>query len=231
MKTNQRKSVWSVRKMFGSNDNPDNTDQGNTTPDYKSLYESAQRELLELKDTSVKSYTGLQRTLSQEQVVAKKTAETLAEVTQRLEQMTASHGELNQKATQLAEAEEKARKELVELRVDRARKNLIISKYPGLAPFEAEGLIPMPKDAVDAEGNVDEAKFVSIFEAFSGKIGALSQAQQRNFNAGGTPPTPPAPQGPTTPAVLLAEANAHAMRGDTAKFDAAYQKYIDALKQ
>jgi chromosome segregation ATPase len=111
--------------------------------------------------------------------------------------------------------------ELGTLRRDQARAKLIFSKFPELASFEADGLLPQ----------AEESEMEAIFTAFSSKLGAVKNDAAAAFAGGGTGPTPPKREEAKaqTAKTHLGLANDALAKGDFTTYNQEYDKYLEAL--
>ena len=125
------------------------------------------------------------------------------------------------KETLLSEKEGK----LTELEKSQKRAMLIFTKFPELASFEADGLLPVASDE----------KLEETLAAFSGKISSLKETAGKEFAAGGASPSPKSakdqmpPTGKQTANAYLKLANEAMGKGDFGEYNKQYDLYIDAL--
>lgn len=225
--------LWTVKRMSGADTMPDDPNNSQNPPktdpntDYKAMYEKAAADLIKAREDATKSYTGLQQTLTREQAAKKTVEDSLAALNLQFQEVTGIRTTIG---TELEQAKEKLSvtdKELQTLRVTQSRTSLILKEFPALAEFEADGLIPMPANAVKEDGSVDQDILRNVFKNFQTKVLSMAEAKTKQYNAGGTPNQPPA-GGPTTAQSFLAQANAAAAKGDTKGYNDFFTKYLEA---
>jgi hypothetical protein len=197
---------------------------------YKSKYEELQTKVAEGKlvdpaaflERKVKDgeyfpkdrFVGLQQTFQTTQTNLSELQGKTADYEKKISKL---EEDLGSKGTELDEKDV----ELETLRRGQKRASIIFTKFPELASFEAEGLLP------EAEDDVLE----TTFDAFAKKLGAVKDSAAAAFASGGTPPTPPKKEEPKTQTAKthLAAANEALVKGDFTKYNEFYDKYLDSL--
>lgn len=113
--------------------------------------------------------------------------------------------------------------ELETLRRSQKRTKLILSDFPELAPFEADGLLP----------EAEEEKLPEVFSAFATKLNGLKDKTTKEFVKGGTSGEPSSKEEKkaVTPQAILKEANAALAGGDSKTYNEKYDLYLDALNK
>lgn len=188
-------------------------------PNLQKQLEEAKKEAQRWKD----GYAGLQKKYdplqTQHTEVKTKLADLealQAETNKQFDALKGTHQEVTQNVSTLEI-------DLLSARSKLARANLIMGKFPELATFEAEGLLP--ETAADA----DEDTIAKVFEAFTAKLKAMSETNKRNFSAGGTHPPPPDNKA-LSAVEELKLANTASAAGDSKGFDEHYSKYLELTK-
>ena len=198
--------------------------------DYKRKYEVLQTQVTEGKlvdpaifvEAKIKAgdlfpkerFVGLQQTYQS-------TQQTLSELQGKVstfeKQVTTLEKDLTTKSTENDEKDV----ELETLRRGQTRAKLIFSKFPELAGFEADGLLP----------EAEETELETIFSAFSSKLGTVEKNAAAKFSAGGTPPTPPRKEQSATQTAKthLALANEALAKSDFTTYNLEYDKYLETL--
>lgn len=101
------------------------------------------------------------------------------------------------------------------------RTKLIMAKFPHLASFEADGLLP--------QAPVTELE--SILSIFSSKLGANAQAAKETHIAGATQPPAGPNQAEPTAKQLLDQANQFAREGKFVEYNKAMDGYLAAVNK
>jgi hypothetical protein len=178
-------------------------------PDYKALYESSLKEV----DTWRTRFTGLQGKYQQEQAKWVADAGKLTDLDGQFKTLTGERealaleiGTLKKSVGDLSGAQSA-------LQAQHDRLRLIATEYPALLGYEKDGLLPA--------GSGDELK------ALLGKfVERLKVQGLSNTAADGA--TPPAPQAAApTRESLMAEIRVAQDKGDTAAYEAAYNKLLN----
>ena len=201
---------------------------------YKSLYEQAKTKIDELSDvTKHKAYKTLQADLQKanELLVATKTQ--LQETIGVLDPLKAEHEKILKEHTTLKGtlAELEVTKDALTAKTQRA--TVIMSKFPNLSAFEAEGLLP------ETGPDDDPAKIEEVFGKFNSKITGLQQqtadSAKKDFLAGGLSKTAGSggeeqnAKGATAAAELQA-ANDAVLKGDMKAYKEHFDKYLEQSK-
>ena len=152
--------------------------------DYKTLYEQAQTKIEELSDvTKHKAYTQLQKDLQKKDELLVATKTQLEEMTKVFDPLKSEHEKLTTEHKTLKETLEELEVAKDELTAKTQRATVIMSKYPELATFEAEGLLP------ETGPDDDPAKLEEIFGKFAGKLNGVqkqaAEGAKKDFLAGG----------------------------------------------
>ena len=198
--------------------------------EYKKKYETLQTQVTEGKlvdpasfvEAKIKAgelfpkerFVGLQQTY---QATQQTLSELQGKVANYEKQVTTLEKDLTLKST---DADEKD-VELETLRRSQVRAKLIFGKFPELAGFEADGLLP----------EAEEGELEKIFTAFSSKLGSVEKEAAAKFGAGGTPPTPPRVEKSVTQTAKthLALANDALAKSDFTTYNLEYDKYLETL--
>lgn len=191
------------------------------SPDYKALYTQLQAEAEASRAAAEKQYKGLQTTLIREQEAHKGTKDALTELTERFggteTLLGATRTEKEAAQTALADTQ----RQLAELTSKAARMTLIMDKFPTLAGFEAKGLLP----------NAAPDKLEEVLTAFQNTLTSQVEAGKKQYQSGGTQP-PGAPPNSSTATAEIADlqraVNAAVLKGDTAAYNAAFDKLMEA---
>lgn len=223
--------LW-VAPLHGKDDTPPSSGDPQNPPkqdgtDYKTLYEQTKTQLDKAQADATKSYTGLQQTLSREQAAKKTLEESLQALNGQFQEVTGIRTTLDTELQTVKSTLSTKDEELKSLRLAKIRTGLIMKEFPALAAFEADGLIPQPADAVDAEGKVDEAKLRSIFTSFQTHLLSVADVKKQQYNQGGTPQNPPSSENATAQG-FLALANKAAKEGDMKTYNENFSKYLEA---
>jgi hypothetical protein len=202
--------------------------------DYKGLYEQAQAKIAELSDvTKHKAYKTLQGDLQKKDELLVATRTQLEETTKVLDPLKAEHEKILKEHTTLKGtlAELEVTKDALTAKTQRA--SVIMGKFPNLAPFEAEGLLP------ETGPDDDPAKIEEIFGKFNAKISGIQQqasdSTKKDFLAGGVSKAAGAggeqqnAKGATAAAELQA-ANDAVLKGDMKTYKEHFDKYLELSK-
>ena len=202
----------------GSTTPPDNSDQ----QDYKKLYENAQARHQKELDAAEKRRAGLQQTYQTEQDAHKTTKTELEQLKSGFATLTSEKDDLQTNFSKLETEKSEYEIELETLRRKEKRAGLIFKKYPELAPFEADGLLP----------EAEEEKLDETFGLFLEKLGVVKEKGKEEFGKGGTGTPPPAkiPES-EGPKALLQQAYASVSKGDLKGYNESYDKYLKAVEK
>lgn len=209
----------------------DNNDGGGSTPpegdgekDWKALYEAAQAELANKTTEWNTRLSGLNKTLTAEKDAHKVTKDQALAFQTQIQDLTGNIDALKSEKETLGTQKSAIETAKAELEATLARKTLIMEKFPALASFEAQGLLPQ----VPAE------QAEEVFGKFHQNIQDLRKSQVADQNSGGVPPTPSKKeQTKSSSADLLREASKLALDGKATEYDAMMDKYwaaVDAEK-
>jgi hypothetical protein len=205
---------------------------GTTTPsdiagqqdktDYKKLYEEAQAKATKELDTAEKRRAGLQVTYQKEQDAHKVTTTELEQLRGELTVLTSEKSSFQDTLSKLETEKTGQEIELETLRRKDKRASLIMGKFPELATFEADGLLP----------EAEEEKLEETFGNFLTKLGVIKEKGKEDFGKGGvTTPPPPKTTEPEGAKALMLQINAAAIAGDQKLYNELYDKYVKATQK
>lgn len=137
-------------------------------------------------------YTGLNRKYQEDKTTADKQAQKLNDdLTAAQTKMQELENTLNGKSTSETEAREQLnkisgevtnlQKEIDSLTKGKERTDLIMEKFPDLVAFEAQGLIPDPKEGQE---------LADVLESFQGAMLTAAGSKLKEIFEGATPPAP-----------------------------------------
>lgn len=189
--------------------------------DYKSLYEKAllEKEPVKTEDWQ-KRFTGLQGAYQRDQEKWKATQTELESTKKSLAELTTGKTSIEEALKARSEEYERlaTEHEIASHQLDRL--TIILTKYPALADFEAEGLLP--------DGTGEE--FAKKLDIFAAKIGRTGKESIAKHLEGATPPTPGTTPA-TTSASLWQQAMTALTTGDTVAYDKLYTQFLEESKK
>jgi hypothetical protein len=201
--------------------------------DYKALYETEHAKVEELSDvTKHKAYTQLQKDLQKKDELLVATKTQLEELTKQFDPLKSNYDSLTTEHKTLKETLEELELAKDELSVKASRASIIMSKYPELAAFEAEGLLP------ETGTDDDPAKIGEIFGKFAAKITGIQQitaeGTKKDVLSGGLPKGAGGGgnedvKGVSAAAELKA-ANDAVLAGKMKEYNEHYTKYLELSK-
>jgi len=216
-------------KSGGNYDTSETGDQNET--DYKSLYE----ELKSTYDKDIlaknKSYEGLQGSLQKKDDALKAAEDQVKELTKQFGGTKADLDKIMAEKETLTTTLSEKEAALTSAKTIADRASIIMKDYPGLAAFEAKGLLPQSSPGTEPEKVKEMFKnFQDTLSAITGK--AATQTAEEILT-GTFPKTQPdstdtADKGTNVIATRLKEMQTAALQGDTKAYDLASQAYLDA---
>jgi len=200
---------------------PDTTGQQDKT-DYKKLYEDAQAKATRELDAAEKRRAGLQQTYQKEQDAHTEAKTKLEQLRSELTTLTGEKGSFQDTLSKLETEKTGQEIELETLRRKDKRASLIMGKFPELATFEADGLLP----------EAEEDKLEETFSNFLTKLGVIKDKGKEDFGKGGvsTPP-PPKTTEPEGAKALLLQINQAVISGNQKLYNELYDKYVKATQK
>jgi chromosome segregation ATPase len=186
--------------------------------DYQKLYEEQKGRYDKDIAAAEKRRIGLQQTYQTEQDAHKATKTALEQVNEQLKALTSEKGSLSEKFSKLETEFSEQGIEMETLKRQNSRAKLIFGKFPELASFEADGLLP----------EAEENKLEEVFGKFREKLGAIKEQGKEEFGKGGTPtkPSPTAAAQPEGRASLLKQLAEATQKGDMKLFNEIQDKLM-----
>lgn len=165
-------------------------------------------------------YAGLQRTIQEFQEKSTKAEESVADLKSQVATLNTEKASLQTEYDSLFKQNEGFNKQITELTARQERTKLIMSDYPELAPFEADGLIP----------NASADQLPDILKKMSERITAEHEKGKHEFAKGGGSPSPGGAGNTLKSAKeLLIQSGEAKLKGDFALGDELYDQYLVAL--
>lgn len=191
-----------------------NTDQ----TDWKAKYEALNSQITSGEYVTKGAYVTLQKNLDAAVNERKVAQGDLGTTQAKLVLLGESEGALKTTISTLEANAVKLQSEVQEKAAKLERHNVIFKDFPGLAPFEADGLLPEPKG---------EQKLADILAAFQNKIGTISEQAKLDFKKGEHEKAPEKIVDPSvkTSAILFTEAKTLMSAGKVAEYDAKMTEY------
>jgi len=171
-------------------------------------------------------YVGLQNKVQEltDSAVANKTK--VDEAEQQLRAITTEKASLTDTIENLNNTIKEKDTSIAGVTAEAARSKLVINKFPHLASFEADGLLPTVEDPAALEAAL--AKFAE-------RVGAIETQAKEKYGAGGTGKTPGGagdlkpPGSAKASDLLLKEANDLMSKGQVTEYEIKYEEYQKAL--
>lgn len=195
---------------------------GEDSTDYKVLYAAAQAKLAQTEADWQRRHGGLQTTFQSEQKARQELQRNFDLISGDLVSQTTQYNTLLSDKETLATTLKEKESVLNEITNDLKRKNLIMEKFPVLAPFEAQGLLP----------KAETDKLEEVLSLFSQSLSMVEESARKNYMAGAVPPAPP-PKSETsrTAEIVLKEAQSAAIQGDQPAYQKLYTEYLALLQK
>ena len=190
-------------------------------PDYQTLYTSLMGKINSGEFFTKAVYTGLQQTHEKETLAHKATKGELLAAQTQLKSLTDQIATLETGSKSILEAKTSLDEQLDSAKRKLARNQLVMGKYPNLAQWEADGLLPdLPEDKLEVALKAISEKLVVTNAQV--KQTAVAGASALDSSANATTET--------TAASLLKEANAAMLKGDQKGYNEKFDAYLKAKK-
>jgi hypothetical protein len=188
--------------------------------DWKAKYENLNGQIASGQYVSKDSYVSLQQKLEAAVNERKSLQSNFDNATATKAVLEDNLNRLQGKVTELETTVSTKEQELGKLNGRLERHNVIFKDFPQLAPFEADGLIPDPREG---------QKLEDVLNAFNARLGSLQEAAKTNFKAGGTSEPPRAgDESNKSSNAFFQEALAYQKQGKTIEYNLAMDKYYAA---
>lgn len=188
-------------------------------PDYKSLYEQANKDATEWRNR----FSGLQGKYQQEQNKWTTDAGTLIDLQSKFSEVTGLREQLEIQNKELSEQLETAASEKDILNANLERITIVTTEFPDLVPFLKDGLIP------DESGDELRTK-LGILQTRINEIKTTSTEQVVNrVTSGGSPNGSPASIS-NSPSELLKQAIDAMRQGKIEEYNELYNRYLESTQ-
>lgn len=192
---------------------------GNDQTDYKAEYVKLSAQIANGDYVPKNVYTGLQQTHEKTILAHKADKDALSAVQQKAQGLEATLQTLQAQSQEFQTKLQSTEATNATLQSEVERKKLIMGKFPQLAPFEADGLLPVaPLDQLE-----------TLLATFNSKLGATQTAAKTEHIAGASNPPPGNSQAEPTSKQLLDKANVLAREGKWAEYNTVYDQYLQSL--
>ena len=201
----------------GENQSDASKDQSNQQ-DYKVKYEQLQATYAKDLEKAEERRQGLQSTYTKEQDAHKMTKQSVEELKKQMSVIAQEKDTIFSNLSQLEKDKMEKDKEIETLRRKDVRAKLIFGKYPQLATFEADGLLP----------ETTEDKLDEVFGNFLTKLGSIQDKSKQDFGKGGTgnPPLSKDKE-PDTKSVLAAKMRDAVLAGNFKEYNALFNQSLE----
>lgn len=195
---------------------------GGESTDWKGMYEASVAEKTKSDAEWNKRLSNLSATFQKEKLGHDEARSKLGELEKSFTEKEKSLSEYSAKHESLAKDLETTKSELQKKQSDLSRKQLIMSKYPHLAQFETDGLLPV----------AEEDKLDEILGKFSDNLGKVREDAKKVHTEGGVPPAPPSKSsGVRSSKEALADANRASSQGNGTDFTKFYAEYVTLVQK
>lgn len=189
------------------------------SPDFQVLYTSLMEKINSGEFFTKAVYTGLQQTHEKEVVAHKATKGELLATQTQLKSITDQIASLENGSKSVLEEKTSLSAQLDAAQRKLKRDQLVMGKYPNLAQWEADGLLPdLPEDKLETALKAISEKLVTTNAQNRQQAVAGASALESTVNA----------TVEVTAASLLKEYNSLALKGDSAAANAKYDEYLKA---
>ena len=190
--------------------NPDQTD-------WKVKYDELQLQITSGQYVTKDAYVTLQRNLEQAVNIRQAKEAELGQVNAKVVLLTDGQTTMSKTLADMETTVNQTKAQLAEKESKILRHGVIFKQFPALAPFEADGLLPVPQG---------EQKLEDVLTAFQTRLGALTAEAKTNFQQNSTiiPPKPPE-ETKKSSLVALAEAKALTGQGKVVEAQAKMAEY------
>jgi len=189
------------------------------SPDYQSLYTELMGKINSGEFFTKAVYTGLQQTHEKETLAHKATKGELLTAQTQIKSLTDQFAALETGSKAILEAKTSLDEQLQAATRKLARNQLVMGKYPNLAQWEADGLLPdLPEDKLEVALKAISEKLATTNAQIRQTAVAGASALDSSANA----------TAEVTATSLLKEANAAMLKGDQKGYNEKFEAYLKA---
>jgi hypothetical protein len=196
------------------------TNTGNSNnPDYQGMYTDLMGKINSGEFFTKAVYTGLQQTHEKEVGAHKAAKAELATAQAQIKELTDKIGTLETGSQSILEAKKSLEDQLTTTSRKLKRSQLVMSKFPHLAQWEAEGLLPdAPEDQLE-----------TVFKAIGDRLATTNtQARQQQVAGASALDSSASAVVEVSANVLLKEANDALVKGDQKTYNEKFEAYLKA---